>query len=202
MFRALRFGLAMAMVLVASIGFMTPTTRAQLPVCSDIHYTVPYGGPYASAFGVVYYAALDAGDVLFIENAQSSDPDHLAIYLDTSFVSGPYPSLSYTVPASGQYVVTFIFYSNSEPVALGFTLGCRSASTSETTSETTPSPGCDVFLPLTDTSVVGEFTATTTAYWMPGEITNTVIEAGKTAWVLGEDASGQYYKIIWSCDTL
>jgi len=29
-----------------------------------------------------------------------------------------------------------------------------------------------------------------------------VLPAGKTAWVLGQDASGQFYKIVWTCTML
>ncbi|GAB4422474.1 MAG: hypothetical protein Kow00106_19610 [Anaerolineae bacterium] len=62
-------------------------------------------------------------------------------------------------------------------------------------------PGCDQFLPISASSVVGSFVADTPLYWAPGALTNPLITipAGKTAWVLGTDASGQYYKIIWAC---
>ncbi len=62
-------------------------------------------------------------------------------------------------------------------------------------------PGCDQFLPISASSVVGSFVADTPLYWAPGELTNPLITipAGKTAWVLGTDASRQYYKIIWAC---
>lgn len=62
-------------------------------------------------------------------------------------------------------------------------------------------PGCDQYLPITATSVVGSFVSDTPLYWKPGELTNPLITipAGKTAWVLGTDASGTYYKIVWAC---
>ena len=64
-------------------------------------------------------------------------------------------------------------------------------------------PGCDL-LPIPETAVVGHFNANAETFWAPGQTVTptTVIEAGNTAWVLGVDASGQYYKIIWSCDYL
>jgi hypothetical protein len=66
-----------------------------------------------------------------------------------------------------------------------------------------PAPGCDQFLAITDSAVVGSFVSTTNGYWAPGEMSpDVVIEAGKTAWVLGVDESGAYYKIIWACSTL
>mgnify|MGYP000244699953 CR=1 FL=1 len=63
-------------------------------------------------------------------------------------------------------------------------------------------PGCDVLLPIPATAVGGAFVADAPVYWKPGELTNPLvtIKAGNTARVIGQDASGQYYKIIWGCD--
>ncbi len=63
-------------------------------------------------------------------------------------------------------------------------------------------PGCDVLMPPA-TAVGGTFVADALV-WKPGELTNPLvtIKAGNTARVLGLDASGQYYKIIWVCDFL
>lgn len=62
--------------------------------------------------------------------------------------------------------------------------------------------GCDVLLPIPATAVGGSFVADAPVYWKPGELTNPLvtIKAGNTARVIGQDASGQYYKIIWACD--
>jgi hypothetical protein len=59
-------------------------------------------------------------------------------------------------------------------------------------------------IPLPDTAVVGSFTQTTPAYFEPQSdaASDVIFEAGKTAWVLGVDASGQFYKIAWSGDYL
>lgn len=64
-------------------------------------------------------------------------------------------------------------------------------------------PGCDL-LPIPEAAVVGSFTNNAGVFWAPGQAVTptTVIDAGSTAWVLGRDASGQYYKIIWACDYL
>jgi len=63
-------------------------------------------------------------------------------------------------------------------------------------------PGCDVLMPIPATAVGGTFVADAPVYWKPGELTSPVvtIRAGNSARVLGLDASGQYYKIIWVCD--
>ena len=65
-------------------------------------------------------------------------------------------------------------------------------------------PGCDVLMPIPETAVGGTFVADAPVYWKPGELTNPLvtIKAGNSARVLGLDASGQYYKIIWVCDFL
>ena len=65
-------------------------------------------------------------------------------------------------------------------------------------------PGCDMRMNLTSTSVVGAFVADTPIYWTPGVLASPAvsISAGKTAWVLGKDAAGEYYKIVWACDYL
>ncbi|MBN1963478.1 MAG: hypothetical protein JW910_02455 [Anaerolineae bacterium] len=61
--------------------------------------------------------------------------------------------------------------------------------------------GCDSFVNLPATAVGGAFVADAPTYWTPGELTDPLVtlEAGKTAWVLGLDATGSYYKILWQC---
>jgi hypothetical protein len=65
-----------------------------------------------------------------------------------------------------------------------------------------PEPGCDAVLDIPSTAVGGQFVTHAEVYWTPGELTNplVVIPLGNTARVLGTDASGQYYQIIWACD--
>lgn len=64
-------------------------------------------------------------------------------------------------------------------------------------------PGCDM-QPIPATAVGGSFVADAPLYYKPGDLVEPAasIAAGNTAWVLGKDASGQYYKILWSCDQL
>ncbi|NDJ77706.1 MAG: hypothetical protein GYB65_15750 [Chloroflexi bacterium] len=65
-------------------------------------------------------------------------------------------------------------------------------------------PGCDLGMLLTPNATGGSFVANAETYWMPGEPTAPLvtIEAGNTAWVLGMDDTGAYYKIIWECQYL
>jgi hypothetical protein len=67
-----------------------------------------------------------------------------------------------------------------------------------------PVPGCDLGMQLTSDSAVGLFVATTDVFWGPSLDATTGISmpAGKTAWVLGMDASGEFYKFVWSCTYL
>ncbi|MBI5957961.1 MAG: hypothetical protein HY866_04450 [Chloroflexi bacterium] len=68
-------------------------------------------------------------------------------------------------------------------------------------------PGCDMFINLPTTSVVGAFVSNAQTYWAADLNKATadpsiVIPAGKTAWVLGVSSSQEFYKILWSCTLL
>lgn len=65
-------------------------------------------------------------------------------------------------------------------------------------------PGCDMAFSIPADGAVGTFVVNAEAYWAPGNLTDPLVTlaAGKTAWVLGVDASGEYYKIAWSCSAL
>ncbi len=67
-----------------------------------------------------------------------------------------------------------------------------------------PPAGCDVLMKIPSAAVVGAFVTNAPLYFEPGGLVQpyTEIAAGSTAWVLGQDASGAYYKIIWVCDYL
>lgn len=64
--------------------------------------------------------------------------------------------------------------------------------------------GCQALMDMPTTAVVGAFVADTRAYWAPDAMIEPeiVFETGKTAWVLGVDETGAYYKIVWGCDYL
>jgi hypothetical protein len=71
--------------------------------------------------------------------------------------------------------------------------------------EPIPEPGCDTMVYLPPWAVVGTFNQTIQAFWAPGKLTTNppvVIEGGKTAWVLGVDETGGYYKFLWACQFL
>ena len=57
-------------------------------------------------------------------------------------------------------------------------------------------------LPLTANAVVGDMPAATQADYAPGQVASGVVINPGTYWVLGEDASGKYYKILLACQYL
>lgn len=59
---------------------------------------------------------------------------------------------------------------------------------------------CDALIPAQ--AVVGQFHENSELYWTPGAMIQPMqyIEAGKTYYVAGLDASGGYYKVLVSCD--
>jgi hypothetical protein len=65
------------------------------------------------------------------------------------------------------------------------------------------SPGCDQLIPM-DGAVMGLFTADAPVYSVPGLLVTppVTIQAGKTLWVFGQDASEQYYSVLLVCTFL
>jgi len=61
--------------------------------------------------------------------------------------------------------------------------------------------GCPLQVALPKQAVVGSFVSWADFYYEPGMLTAPLIgvPAGKTAWVAGLDASGEYYKVLWNC---
>ncbi|MCZ7541626.1 MAG: hypothetical protein M5U29_17275 [Anaerolineae bacterium] len=111
----------------------------------------------------------------------------IGIYVQDAFG----PSAATTYDADGNYAV---------PASVGDSC----AALHDTSASVLNVPGCDVLMPIPATAVGGTFVADAPVYWKPGELTNPLvtIKAGNSARVLGLDASGQYYKIIWVCNFL
>jgi hypothetical protein len=61
--------------------------------------------------------------------------------------------------------------------------------------------GCDQYVDIPSQAVGGQFVANAAVYWAPESDagTTTVIEIGKTYLVAGQDATGQYRKVLVSC---
>lgn len=64
-------------------------------------------------------------------------------------------------------------------------------------------PGCDVSM-VPAGSVMGLVLRDVSTSWTPGQLTQplVVLPAGKTAWVVGVDETGEYYKVVWGCSYL
>jgi hypothetical protein len=61
--------------------------------------------------------------------------------------------------------------------------------------------GCDLLVAIPSQAVMGQFVADALIYYAPGKliVPNLTIPAGKTYLVIGQDASGQYRKILLQC---
>ncbi len=118
--------------------------------------------------------------------------------------SGRYPGpIVYVVPADRADVTRFrLFVYGTAGTTTTFNVECAPAPDSDLEPETAVLPGCDALLPIPETAVGGTFVADAPIYWTPGELTSPLvtIKAGNSARVLGLDASGEYYQIIWVCD--
>jgi hypothetical protein len=64
-------------------------------------------------------------------------------------------------------------------------------------------PGCDQSMPL-DGAVMGLFTSSAPAYATPGQLVvpSVTIQAGKTLYVRGQDATKRYYQVVLACTLL
>jgi len=97
-----------------------------------------------------------------------------------------------------------VTYDSNGSFAVPASVGDPCAAANDTTAYVLGTPGCDQYMAITSTSVGGAFVADAPVYSTPGTLVSpaVTISAGNTAWVLGKDASGQYYKIVWACDYL
>lgn len=70
------------------------------------------------------------------------------------------------------------------------------------TAKAATTPGCDVLVDIPATAVGGAFVSDAQIYWEPGEVTEHTFKAGDTVRVIGKDASGMYYQVLYVCDFL
>ena len=135
-------------------------------------------------------------DLMFFIYAGSFNPaapTTNCIFGDDDSGGGLIPYLNVPL-AAGNYVLVISHY-DSFDIGANYTV---------TTNIPMPegAPGCDVLMPIPATAVGGTFVADAPVYWEPGELTSPLVTigAGNSARVIGLDAMGQYYKIIWVCD--
>jgi hypothetical protein len=202
--RALSFVLAFSLVAVFALSGV-PAARADAVMnfdsvvssCNSGIYTVSVSTPTSSALGLpiaplnARVEVWDSDSTLLGENA-----------FGASFGGTYSGTIAYSHTAKGP-VTFYLYYSfnvaaPAQPVQVKEVL----ADVEVTDANCISLPGCDVLISLPSTAVVGQFTAPAAAYWEPGQlITNppVTIEPGKTYYVIGQDASQQYYKVLLGC---
>jgi len=151
-----------------------------------------------------YLFEVFAGADLLDEQSYTPQPDTtLPAPVEFSFTytgSLPAPTISITIYAGDDVLVEF-----SEITAL--TSGCQPQTppppADNDDEPPAPAPVTSAIACGADLSgaVVGSFVAPADLYLEPGVVIEprAGIAPGQTAWVLGVDASGEYYKIQWSC---
>jgi hypothetical protein len=121
-----------------------------------------------------------------------------AFATDTNIPAGGGPSLGWDVTYPTLAMLGRAAADNG--FAVRWAVSCTPAA--EATAQIVP--GCDLGMELTPDAAVGAFVWTTDVYWAPdvNATTEITMPAGKTAWVLGMDATGEFYKFVWSCNYL
>ena len=178
----------------APVGAATLSAAALSPGCQALNTPSLDGSNMGGSLGP---QELWEGETIIISADDGPIPYTITLYLNATAVatanvttSGP-GTIVYTVPNDMTASVAW-GYPGGNPLPI-WTVSCQ------------PRPvDCGAYLPLTADAVVGRFVADAPTYWAPGELVEprVTIPAGKTAWVLGVDKGGQYYKIIWACDLL
>jgi hypothetical protein len=116
-------------------------------------------------------------------------------------IVGLYASIGDPSPAPDNTIEWFVSYVCDTGVVVDSCFGDYGTcpQSAETVQPNPPAdrPGPDM-VPIPSTAVVGAFVVTTPIYFAPQADagTATVMEAGKTVWVFGVDASGQFYKVM------
>jgi hypothetical protein len=190
--------LALVTVLALAVPPMRHRAAAQTLSFGCTVMNIPFFDGYYGAKVVMAPFEFNAHEVITVKAGPPAEepPTSFELRFDGAAVaSAPYPgTLVYTIPAD---------VSGISEVWVGAVGGGATFAVS-CTYAAPPGPGCDVQMPISDTSVVGTFVKTTPTYWTPGQPTSPLvtIPAGKTAWVLGTDPSGRYYEIVWVCNLL
>ena len=173
----------------------------------------PFWDGYSSQMAHLAAVYFLAGDVITIDAQPPDEPPPTTTF---SFILGSqtlgsqlYPGTLVIPFATARTGPGFEFVTTPETF-MTFDVSCVPASgprtppTSPVAAPAASVPGCDLSMQLTNDAAVGTFVADTTVLWGPdaNAMTTLTMPAGKTAWVLGVDDSGQFYKFAWSCSYL
>ena len=159
-----------------------------LDVSLDLYVNVPGAGDMAE---IEWYYGLEGTPLsLFPFFIETVGPGPTAATSAESFFHSSGPA------QPPNTVITFVFRDVNSDAEAGLAVDCTTGALTRVWTNA-PGPGPDL-VPIPDTAVVGSFVQTTPAYFAPqsSAATDTVMEAGKTAWVYGVDASGQFYKVM------
>jgi hypothetical protein len=203
-----------AIVFVPVVSFMPAASPASAAFSASYSGTIASGAQFdlytlelragASIVATLVCDELSPGNrpldpvlSVYFPGSDSSDTINADVYNDDGFGQDDDPAgvdcnafdssrVFFTTPVAGTYTFR----------ADGF-----GSSTGPYTLSISDSSGCVSLLYLPSTSVVGAFVTDAPVYSDPGVLTNPqiTIEAGKTYWVLGVDATGQYYAIYIAC---
>jgi hypothetical protein len=170
-----------------------------LSSCESGAYTVKVMVPSVSVEGALVAAFNARVEVWDFDGTKLGEDTFGANYGRT--YSG---TIAYIQKAVGPTVTFYLYYSYND-VAQVSAIQVREvlADTTVADAECKVIPGCDVSNAIPSTAVVGQFVTSAAAYWRPGQlITNPpiTIDAGKTYYVIGQDQSEQYYKVLLGCD--
>ncbi len=188
-----------------SMKSMTIITSNQYPLnfdsalssCESGNYAVRVATPRTTVEGVL------AG--LFNVRVEVWDSDGTKLGEDAfgaNFGTVHSGTIQYSQQAVGP--VTFkLYYSYNFALSSAAQVQEVLADTEVADAECKALPGCDTYIPLPSTAVVGRFNTSAAAYYEPGNlITNppVTIAEGKTYYVIGQDQTEQYYEILLGCD--
>jgi hypothetical protein len=218
--------LVLVVAVLAASGFFVAgraPVQAQTPELPDPPYdcgtlNLPNWDTTSHAGGTTQPFEFKAGDtikvVASLPPGQEPQPGEYVIELLLESVpvkSAPLPgqithtftsdtTVSAGMPSVGWHTTSI---STAPPQLATWQVSCSPAPAQQETSSE-PVPGCDLGMTLTADAAVGAFVADTDVYWGPDANATTGISmpAGKTAWVLGVDESGGFYKFVWSCTYL
>lgn len=159
----------------------------------------PYGGYVHGEIGISQFYA---GDSLILTAAEPAPGESAGTWLGVggSIVDTdrtlPY-ELEYTFSADAEVGVEW--YGNGWILFWNVTCNPSPTRPSAPVDPAANGSGPDM-VPLPDTAVGGRFVSTTALYWAPnlGAETDEVMEVGQTLWVLGVDATGQFYQVVLS----
>jgi hypothetical protein len=203
----------LAVILAALLAVILPASAQTTPWINIISVTYPactpdeyprityeYGMssdfPYPPVFHSWKLTNQRTG--LFSTFEASLFPDEYNLLTDSS--------ISIPVPAGTQDGDTLILHVDVSD-AIGFLHDSDQVSWTCSGEEEAVEPegGCDTMIYIPPWAVGGTFNQTVQVFWAPGKLTTNppvIIEGDKTAWVLGVDETGGYYKFLWACQFL